>query len=206
MNKKVKNNLFSSEYFQTLELYKKLHNEGTDLEDAKNTFDGKSLRFYFKSINQIVKSTKSDSIIDFGCGKAKYYFENIEIDNLKFDNVAHYWGIKKYYLYDPGIESFSNYPSEKADGVICIDVVEHIPEHDVINFIDEIFKLSIKFIFIVIACYPAIKTLPDGRNVHLSIKSSDEWKKIISEFKKKYPNTSSYVICATERNKFVAVS
>lgn len=206
MKKKVKKNLFSNEYYQTLEFYKKLHNEGTDLEDAKNTFDGKSLRFYFKSINQIIKSTNSISIIDFGCGKAKYYFENIEIEGLKFDNVAHYWGIKKYYLYDPGVESFSKYPIEKADGVISIDVIEHIPEQDVLNFIDRIFKLSNKFIFMVIACYPAIKNLPDGRNVHLSIKSSDEWKKIISEFKIKYPQISCYVICATERNRFVAVS
>ena len=95
---------------------------------------------------------------------------------------------------------------EKADGVICVDVVEHIPEGDVINFIEELFKLSNKFVFIVIACYPAKKTLPDGRNVHLCIKSVQEWKIIIEDIKLKFSDISPYVICATERKKFVAVS
>ena len=31
-----------------------------------------------------------------------------------------------------------------------------------------------------IACYPAKKTLPDGRNVHLTIKNPDNWKILIS--------------------------
>ena len=85
------------------------------------------------------------------------------------------------------------------DGVICIDVVEHMPPEDVINFIEDIFKLAKKFVFIVIACYPAGKKLPDGRNVHLSIKKHGEWKKIISKIKIKYPNISPYVICSNQK-------
>ena len=76
-------------------------------------------------------------------------------------------------MYDPGVTDFSKYPTKKADGVICIDVVEHIPENDAISFIEELFKLANKFVFIVIACYPAKNTLPDGRNVHLCINSAN---------------------------------
>ena len=65
-------------------------------------------------------------MIDFGCGKAKYYFENIKINNINYKNIAHFWKIQKYFLYDPGVKSFSKYPSEKADGVICTDVVEKL--------------------------------------------------------------------------------
>ena len=101
---------------------------------------------------------------------------------------------------------FSKYPTRKADGIICIDVVEHIPESDAISFIEELFKLANKFVFIVIACYPAKKTLPDGRNVHLCIKSANDWKKIIKDIRPKFSNISPYVICATERKEFVAVS
>ena len=92
------------------------------------------------------------------------------------------------------------------DGVICIDVVEHIPSEDVIDFIEDIFKLAKKFVFIVIACYSAKKKLPDGRNAHLSIKNPKEWEEIISKFKIKYPNISPFVICSTSREKFIAVS
>ena len=85
------------------------------------------------------------------------YFENVKIDNVNYHNIADFWKIQKYFLYDPGVKNFSKYPSKKADGVICIDVVEHIPERDVIKFIEELFRLANKFIFVVIACYPAKK-------------------------------------------------
>ncbi len=201
-----KNNLFSKEYQDTLEVYKKLHSEGTDLDSAENTFDGKSLKFFFHPIKQVIDLTKSNSIIDFGCGKAKYYFEEVRINNKAYSNISNYWNIKDVYLYDPGVKNFSAYPSRKADGIICIDVVEHIPESDAISFIMELFKLAKKFIFIVIACYPAKKTLPDGRNVHLCIKSANEWKKIIKDISPKFSNISPYVVCATKRKQFIAVS
>ena len=93
------------------------------------------------------------------------------------------------------MEEFSNYPPEPKDGVICVDVVEHIPPEDVFKFVEDIFKLAKKFIFIVIACYPALKTLPDGRNVHLTLLNPDEWKVIISKLHKRYPNILPHLIC-----------
>ena len=57
-----KNNSFSKEYKDTLEIYKKLHLNGTGLDSAKNTFDGKSLKFFFQPIKQIIDLTKSKSI------------------------------------------------------------------------------------------------------------------------------------------------
>ena len=200
------NNYFSKEYKDTLEIYKKLHLNGTEFDSAENTFDGKSLKFFFQPIKQVIDLTKSKSVIDFGCGKAKYYFEEIVINNNSYKNITNFWNINDTFLYDPGVENFSKYPSRKADGVICVDVVEHIPEDDAINFIKELFKLANKFVFIVIACYPAIKTLPDGRNVHLCLKSANDWKKIIKDIKLKFSNISPYVICATGRKEFVAVS
>lgn len=200
------NNYFSKEYKDTLEIYKKLHLNGTEFDSAENTFDGKSLKFFFQPIKQIIDFTKSKSIIDFGCGKAKYYFEEIVSNKKTYSNIGNYWNIDDIFLYDPGVENFSKYPIRKADGVICVDVVEHIPEDDVINFIEELFKLANRFVFIVIACYPAKKTLPDGRNVHLCLKSANDWKKIIKDIRIKFSNISPYVICATERKKFIAVS
>ena len=197
---------FSKEYKDTLKIYKKLHLNGIGLNSAKNTFDGKSLKFFFNPIKQVIDLTNSNSIIDFGCGKAKYYFEEISINNKSYKSIANYWNINHVCLYDPGVKGFSKYPITKADGVICVDVVEHIPESDAVSFIIELFNLAKKFVFIVIACYPANKTLPDGRNVHLCIKSVNDWKKIISDIKPNFSNISPYVICATERKEFVAVS
>ena len=208
-------NKFSENYQNLIKIYADFHNYGNTFvgkkdevfhQKAENIFDGKSLRHFFQPIKQVIDLTKSKSLIDFGCGKAKFYFNKITIKEIEYKNVIEYWKIQDYYLYDPGVDKFSTYPSIKMDGVICIDVVEHMPPEDVINFIEDIFKFAKKFVFIVIACYPAGKKLPDGRNVHLSIKKPGEWKKIISKIKIKYPNISPYVICSVRREVFVAIS
>jgi len=190
----MKNN-FSKNYQDLIKIYEHLHKNGSNLENSENTFDGKSLFYYFEPIKQLIEKTKSETLIDFGCGKAKYYFNKTIIKGVEYRNITEYWRIKDYYLYDPGVKEFSNYPSEQKDGVICIDVVEHIPPEDVFKFIEDIFKLSKKFVFIVIACYPAQKTLPDGRNVHLTLLNPNEWKVIISKLHKRYPNILPHVTC-----------
>ena len=101
-----KNKSFSKEYEDTLEIYRKLHLNGTELDSAKNTFDGKSLKFFFQPIKQVIDLTKSNSIIDFGCGKAKYYFEEIVVKNNSYSNVTNYWNVEDVYLYDPGVTDF----------------------------------------------------------------------------------------------------
>jgi hypothetical protein len=193
---------FSNNYKNLKKIYRDLHEKGSNIGSAENTFDGKSLRFFFQSIYQVIKKTKSNSLIDFGCGKAKYYFNKIHIKEKEYQNILEYWEIDEHTLYDPGVEKFSLYPAKKKDGVICIDVVEHIPEEDVINFIDDLFSLANKFVFIVIACYPAKKNLPDGRNVHLCIKDKEEWREIILNIKKKYPHISPFVICSDNKKYF----
>jgi len=101
--------------------------------------------------------------------------------------------VQDVYLYDPGVAKYSIYPSKKYDGVICTDVIEHIPEDDIMNFIQDIFDLSEKFVFIVIALKPASKHFDDGKNIHLCLKSKDEWDKIFTEFKEKYPLIKQYI-------------
>ena len=75
----AKNN-FSENYQNLIKIYADMHNNGTIWDDAESTFDGKSLKYFFSPIKQIIDLTKSQSLIDFGCGKAKYYFENVKID------------------------------------------------------------------------------------------------------------------------------
>ena len=86
MNNKNYSNTFSKEYNETINLYIKLHKDGSSSTEAQETYDGRSLRFFFNAIKIILEKTKSSSIIDFGCGKAKYYFKEITIKNAKHKN------------------------------------------------------------------------------------------------------------------------
>ncbi len=111
---------------------------------------------------ETIQNNSVTSILDYGCGegnmlnKIQQLFPNIEL-----------------YGYDPGVERFSTIPS-KTDLVYSVDVLEHFePE-----FIDDGIKKILNIADIQyhnIACHPAKKLLPDGRNCHLIVQPPDWW-------------------------------
>ena len=70
---------------------------------------------------------------------------------------------------------------------ICIDVLEHIPSHDINWVLRDFFSLTKKIVFISIACYKAAAILPNGQNAHINIQTYNWWEnqliKCASEFK-----------------------
>lgn len=186
-------NKFSENYFEIIEKYKLFHKNGIKNQPGDSTFLGYSLTRWITKIKKIIEINKCKSLIDFGCGKAFLYNNNFKIADMEFDSLSDFWGVNNIHLYDPGVEKYSIYPKNKHDGVICVDVIEHIPEEDIINFIDELFQLSNKFIFVVIATIPASKYFDDGTNIHLCLKDQSIWMDIFESFKNKYPEINQYI-------------
>ena len=184
---------YSQYYYEIIERYKLLHTKGTKKLSGPDTFKGYSLSNWVSKIKEIINLHDCKSVIDYGCGKAYLYKIEIKVGDVKYNNLADFWKINNLILYDPAVKEYSKYPVVKTDGIICTDVIEHIPEEDVYKFIDEIFKLSKKFVFLVIAVFPATKYFDDGKNIHLCIKEKEEWDEIFLEFKRKYPNISQYI-------------
>jgi len=123
-----------------------------------------------KSLNPFFKQYQPSSVLDYGCGHGglmaalKQAYPTMQVEG-----------------YDPGNPEHNRMPKRSFDAVISGDVFEHIePEH-----LDATLQLiSSKILrcgWFRIACYPAKKHLPDGRNAHLIIKSPDWWRtKILS--------------------------
>ena len=158
------------------------------------TFDGKSLEPWIKNIKKIINNTDSKSILDYGCGKAKYYNNRIQIDSLEYNGLSDYWGIEETKLFDPGVEEYESYPNKKYDGVICTDVLEHIYKADLDSVVKDIFSFSKKFVFFVISTSLDQKILSDGRNVHQTVKNEDWWKNFFIEAKYNFSTIGCYVI------------
>ncbi len=190
-------NKYSEYYYEVIEKYKLFHENGYKKDNiitpGESTFLGYSLTKWILKIKEIIKINKCDSLVDFGCGKGFLYKNRFKINDQEYLNLLDCWKLDDVYLYDPGVKEFSVYPVRKFDGLICTDVIEHIPESDVLEFIDNLFKLSNKFIFVVIATIPATKFFDDGNNIHLCLKTQEEWEKIFLEFKAKYPDINQYV-------------
>ncbi len=144
------------------------------LHKNENFFWGKRTYELSPIIEKILKFYSCKSLYDFGCGKGHQYSIH------KIDKI---WNIENLYLYDIGVPEISKkpYANIKFDAVISIDVFEHIEENDIETEIKELIERIIKIGFFVIDTKPALKTLPDGRNAHLTIKPKKWWDEKIKD-------------------------
>ncbi|MEE9346258.1 MAG: hypothetical protein V3U88_11685, partial [Methylococcales bacterium] len=161
----------SARYQQLLGFYETMHEVGRPEtgHDAKETFSGVSLTDHIDPIAHLVKLTEANTILDFGSGKGKLYQDAPDYPaNSRFKTIPS-WGEALVTCYDPGYQPFSEPVEGQYDVVISTDVVEHIPEEDIAWVLDKIFAYATQALYVVAACYPAQKHLPDGTNAHCTL-------------------------------------
>lgn len=130
---------------------------------SKKAFSEKNL--WYDDVKTFLEKEKPNSLIDFGCSHGGL-ISKIKTD---FPNISIVDG------YDPGVPEFEKLPTKVYDTLISTDVIEHIePEilDDTLKYIESLFTKSA---WIIIACYPAKKYLPDGRNAHLTVEPPEWW-------------------------------
>lgn len=132
------------------------------LHEAPEGFGGSGWR-HAQNILAFAKMLKARDILDYGCG------ENTLRRQLRKDGFT---GIIKEY--DPAIPKYSALPTPR-DIVACTDVLEHVEPELLGNVLDHIHLLTGKGAYLAIACRPANKKLPDGRNAHLIIEQAEWW-------------------------------
>ncbi len=137
---------------------------------SSNKFSEKNL--WYEDIKTFINNEPTpSSLLDFGCShgalirKIKQDFPSIEIVDG----------------YDPGVPEYEKKPTRKYEMLTSTDVIEHIEPtflDETLSYIDSLYE---KTAWVIIACYPAKKYLPDGRNAHLIVESPDWWLKKLNE-------------------------
>lgn len=113
---------------------------------------------YADPILKLARSMKTESILDYGAGKCTL------AKSIPFPITN----------YDPFVPALSTEPAPH-DVVVCTDVMEHVEEECVRDVLLHIRNLTNKVVFFQIATRPAQKTLPDGRNAHITLHSAAWW-------------------------------
>lgn len=170
-----------------IEEYKKFHR---DINDYGN---GGAMKFHHLHIDDLIKDTETETLLDFGCGKAEVYTKND-------------WGWPKPTLYDPAIPEYSELPSGTFHGVISTDVMEHIPEEQLPEVVEQIFSRAERFVYLGIANNESSAVLSDGSNAHVTRKPVDWWAEKVDQYApekiychiKTYGDSNGYVILNEE--------
>ncbi len=190
----------SKRYKQLLGFYETMHAHGRPDtgHDAKQTFSGVSLTEHIDPIAHLIKLSKAKTVLDFGSGKGKLYHDASGYQaNSRYKTIPS-WGESLVTCYDPGYEPFSKPVDGHYDVVISTDVVEHIPEEDISWVLDKIFAYANHSVYIVAACYPAHKHLPDGTNAHCTLQPPEWWVGQIEQSARHYPAVN-WVLCTQEK-------
>lgn len=151
------------------ELYRRTH------EAYPDNFKGNSLLAHVTDIAKLVQNSNIHSCLDYGCGKAAPWKNGIRLSIP---------GLKKVFLYDPGVKEYSGRLERKVDLVVAIDVLEHVPEEVVDEVLADINSYATKAIYLAISTRPASKTLVDGSNAHATVKPKEWWQEKINKLEK----------------------
>lgn len=138
-------------------------------------FTGHSLTTYVSEINALIQHSNIKTCLDYGCGKARAW---------SYHNLSGLFGLEKVVLYDPGVEQYSTRPADSCDLVLCVDVLEHVPEECVDEVLSDICSLAKKAVFLNISTRPASKKLVDGTNAHATVKPKHWWQAKIQKIDK----------------------
>jgi hypothetical protein len=120
---------------------------------------------YGPMVSQIIEKLEVTHLLDYGCGSRMSLLKTLKTK-----------GKLTYQGYDPGagMEELATAPIP-AQLVCCIDVLEHIEPEYLDNVLDHLKQLTECVALLTIHTGPAKKTLPDGRNAHLTQQPMEWW-------------------------------
>ncbi|MFT4520996.1 MAG: hypothetical protein ACI9JM_003407 [Halioglobus sp.] len=192
----------SPRYRELSEMYASMHHEGrpSTNHSADETFDGRSLEPHIATVAGIVAANGAATLLDFGSGKGKLYQDDIDSEDVRRKLLAQWPGVKVS-CYDPGYEPYAGAIEGPFDAVISTDVVEHIPEEDIPWLLDELFGHAQVCIYVVAACYPAKKKMPDGSNAHCTIRPPRWWVEQMREASKRN-SAIKWTLCTQKKSYF----
>jgi SAM-dependent methyltransferase len=144
---------------------KKLHS------DSKAFGVGNVTAKHYPTIRNVIQKRSFCSVLDYGCGKGHFIqYAKQNLPGLRVEG------------FDVASDEYAILPSGPFDMVVCLDVMEHVEFGALSNVLGEIRERTGEVFICSVANYPAGKTLPDGRNAHVTQMPFGYWFSMFSGF------------------------
>jgi 2-polyprenyl-3-methyl-5-hydroxy-6-metoxy-1,4-benzoquinol methylase len=127
-----------------------------------NAFSGMTIARFADPITKILRQYGCKSVLDYGCAKGQAYETNEALMKMRKDECM-------VTLYDPGVPEYAAKPATPFDAVVCVDVVEHVPEDELDAVLKELFHYAEKVVIATFCPRGSKKKLPStGQDVHIT--------------------------------------
>jgi hypothetical protein len=141
------------------------------IQELQSQKKWKSALVKYPDVKKFVNEYKPTSLLDYGCAHGGL------INQLKIDFPE----INPLHGFDPGVTEFEIIKEKSYDCIVSNDVIEHFEPAFLDKTLQHMDTLFNRYAWFIIACYPAKKYLPDGRNAHLIIETPEWWITKINE-------------------------
>jgi FkbM family methyltransferase len=131
----------------------------TQLHQSRPDY-GTSGRQWASKVADLAGQVGAATILDYGCGKQTLAAALPGLRVIGYDPAV------------PGLDA----PPVPADLVVCTDVLEHVEPSFIDGVLDDLCRVTSKAAFVTVATRPAVKTLADGRNAHLTVQPLAWWR------------------------------
>ena len=87
-------------------MHKSGFNRGDQIVSNEEAYDGISTKPYVNIIKKIIDVNNCKNLLDYGCGKAKFYHKSFQTEKSKYPCLKDYWNVK-INLYDPCYKKYN---------------------------------------------------------------------------------------------------
>lgn len=139
----------------------------------------------FKIALNIANSiTGCKTVFDAGAGSGGFYFhvkKDFNVFGIEPSKVA----IEKYLKYEQNIKCKfiqdiqKDYPPDISDLVVCLEVLEHIPDNDIPLVYENLLHIGRKYFIFSIAAH---EDVIEGHDLHVNLKGYEEWESQLRQY------------------------
>lgn len=127
------------------------------------------------------------SVLDYGGGGTDWRAKAVPEGGM----LADFLGVTDYRVFEPARAVDAR--GDKADAVVCFDVMEHVYIADVGYVLNDIFAQADRLVVINVAGYAANALLPTGENAHITIRPAKWWQGAVELVASVHPDVTAIV-------------